>query len=347
MNLQVASFLAQDGVVSGAIYALLALSLILVFSVTRIFLLPQGQFFVYGALTLAFLQEGRPVATAWLLLALGVATFVVEALSWRRQSIPRAARYRAESVLLLYPVLMVGLLHVVDMQRSGLLLQVIVTLAIVAPMGPMIYRLCFQPIADASVVTLLIIATSVDFVMVGLGLLFFGAEGFRATPFSTERVELASVSIPAQSLLIVAMAGALILGLYLFFGHSMQGKALRATAFNPTGARLLGIRPTAAGRLAFILAAAIGAASGVLAAPITTVYYDSGFSIGMKGFVAAVVGGIASYPAAAVGALFIGLLEAGASFYWSSYRDAIVFSLIIPMLLWLSLRSTAPLDDHE
>jgi len=99
----------------------------------------------------------------------------------------------------------------------------------------------------------------------------------------------------------------------------------------------MGISPNLAGRLTLLLAAAIGAISGVLVSPITTLYYDSGFLIGLKGFVAAIIGGLASYPIAALGALAVGLIEAFSSFWASAYKEVIVFTLIIPVLFWRSL----------
>jgi branched-chain amino acid transport system permease protein len=101
----------------------------------------------------------------------------------------------------------------------------------------------------------------------------------------------------------------------------------------------MGISPALAGKLTFFLAALIGALSGVLIAPITTIYYDTGFLIGLKGFVAAIIGGLASYPIAAAGAVAVGLLEAFSSFWASAYKEVIVFTLIIPVLLWRSLTS--------
>ena len=88
------------------------------------------------------------------------------------------------------------------------------------------------------------------------------------------------------------------------------------------------------------LAAAIGAVSGLLIGPITTVYYDSGFLVGLKGFVGAIVGGLASYPVAAAGAIFVGLVEAFSSFWASAYKEVIVFTLILPVLLWRSFTTT-------
>jgi branched-chain amino acid transport system permease protein len=134
--------------------------------------------------------------------------------------------------------------------------------------------------------------------------------------------------------------------LWLFFGYTLNGRALRATAVNRRGARLVGISTKMSGSLTFTLAAFIGALSGMLIAPVTTIYYDTGFLIGLKGFVAAIIGGMASYPVAAVGAVLVGLLEAFSSFWASAYKEVIVFTLIIPVLLWRSL-TTHHVEDEE
>ena len=118
-----------------------------------------------------------------------------------------------------------------------------------------------------------------------------------------------------------------------------MGKALRATAINRLGARLVGVSPVTAGMLSFTLAALIGALSGVLVGPNVAMTYDSGFLIGLKGFVGAIIGGLVSYPLAALGAVLVGLLESFASFQYSAWKEVIVFTLIIPVLLWRSLRS--------
>ena len=90
----------------------------------------------------------------------------------------------------------------------------------------------------------------------------------------------------------------------------------------------------------------MGVLSGILIAPITTVYYDSGFLIGLKGFVGAIIGGLGSYPVAAAGALLVGLLESYSSFWASAFKEVIVFTLVIPVLLWRSLMS-AHSEDEE
>ena len=120
--------------------------------------------------------------------------------------------------------------------------------------------------------------------------------------------------------------------LWLFFGFTLYGKALRATAVNRLGARLVGIRTTLSGQIAFLLASVIGAISGILIVPITTLYYDTGFLIGLKGFIAAIIGGLVSYPLTAIAALVVGTVEAFSSFYASNFKEVIVFTLILPVL---------------
>ncbi len=189
---------------------------------------------------------------------------------------------------------------------------------------------------------LLIVSVGVHFALVGLGLFFFGAEGFRNPSFWDLRVNVGPLTINGQTLIIFAAALALIVMLWLFFERTLHGKALRATAVNRLGARLMGISSVDAGRVSFTMAAFIGALSGLLIGPTTTIFYDSGFLIGLKGFVAAVFAGLSSYPLALVGALGVGLLESFGSFWASAFKEVIVFGSILPVLLWRSLR-----DPHS
>ena len=146
--------------------------------------------------------------------------------------------------------------------------QIALTLLIVIPMGPFVYRLAYEPIAEATTLLLLIVAVAVHFAMVGLGLVMFGAEGSRTTAFSDATFNVGSLSISGQSLWVVGTAVVLIGALYLYFDRSISGKALRATSVNRLGARLVGIGTTQAGRLAFTLAAGLGALCGILVAPL-------------------------------------------------------------------------------
>ena len=343
MNAEIALILAQDGVVNGAIYALVALALVLVYAVTRIIFVPQGELIAFGALSLASLQLGKVPGTAWLLLVAAVCVTIVELFGARN------ARQAARAVgwNLLLPGLIVGLTFWLAPQKPPLWAQMLLTLGLVVPLGPMTYRLAFQPIANASVLVLLIVAVAVHFVFVGLGLLFFGAEGFRTPPFIEARFKVGPMDISMQSLLVLGASLAIIAALYLFFERTLHGKALRATAVNRIGARIVGISTIFSGKLCFGLAALMGAVSGMLVAPITTIYYDTGFLVGLKAFVAAIIGGLVSYPIAAAGALLVGLLESFSSFWASGFKEVIVFTLIIPVLLWRSLTSQVIEEEEE
>jgi len=350
MDLSIAAILAQDGITSGAIYALLALALVLVFSVTRVIFIPQGEFVAFGALTMAALQADRFPLSATLLVLLGILSFVQEAwciFSTRESRLSAGRRIPLGFMkFVLLPISIYALARLYGHASLPMALQVLLTLSIVVPTGPMIYRLAFQPLAGASTLVLLIVSVAVHYALIGIGLLMFGAEGSRTMPFSDARFEIGGLAITGQSVVIVGVSGVLILALYVYFERTLSGKALRATAVNRLGARLVGIGTTQAGRLAFTLAAALGALCGVLIAPLTTVYYDSGFLIGLKGFVGAIIGGLGSYPIAAAGALLVGLLESYSSFWASAFKEVIVFTLIIPVLLWRSL-SGKHVDEEE
>ena len=339
MDTDIAIILLQDGVVNGAIYALIALSLVLVFATTRVILIPQGEFVAYGALTYAALDDGRLPGSLWLLAALGTAAMLAGLAAARHALSPRVLLgLTVETLLVPAAVLLAAWLLP---RRPGVLIEALLSLAIVAPMAPYLYRLAFQPLAEASVLVLLIAAIGVHLALLGLGLVLFGPEGYRATGFSDARLELGGMIVPGQAVWIVGSTVALMAGLYGFFGRTLAGKALRATAVNRLGARLVGIPTSLSGRIAFGLAGLIGALSGVLIAPLATVYYDSGFLVGLKGFVAAIIGGLVSYPLAALAAVLVGCVESLSSFYASAFKEVIVFTVIIPVLLWRSLRSPA------
>lgn len=337
MDFSIAGILALDGLTNGAVYALLALATVLVFAVTRVIFIPQGEFVAFGALTLALFQAGKVPGTVWFLLVLaGLAALSDLVNGLRHHSSPRRiARQMLRT--LAWPVIASAVAVWAAPRGLPLFAQALLTLALVTPFGSLIYRLAYESLADASVLVLLIVSVGVHFALVGLGLFFFGAEGFRNPSFWDARFSAGTVTLTGQALIIFLASIALIVLLYLFFERTLTGKALRATAVNRAGARLMGISSAGAGRLAFTMAALIGALSGLLIGPTTTIFYDSGFLIGLKGFVAAVFAGLSSYPLALVGALGVGLLESFGSFWASSFKEVIVFSSILPVLLWRSL----------
>ncbi|MEI7975689.1 MAG: branched-chain amino acid ABC transporter permease [Betaproteobacteria bacterium] len=346
MDFSIASILLLDGVTNGAIYALLGLATVLVFTVTRVIFIPQGEFVAYGALTLAMLQTGKTPGTVWLLLILsGVASLMELIERWRQQANVSRALTAAVKTLI-FPVLVSLIAIWAAPQMFPLWAQAVLSVAIVTAFGPLVYRVAYQSLESATPLVLLIVSVGVHFAMTGLGLLFFGAEGFRNPSFWDERFTLGAVALSGQTIIIFVTSLALIVLLWLYFERSLRGKALRATAVNRTGARLMGISSHTSGQLTFLMAALIGALSGLLIGPTTTVFYDSGFLIGLKGFVAAVMGGLASYPGALLGALFVGIVESFGAFWASAFKEVIVFTLVLPILLVRSLRSGHSDEGH-
>jgi branched-chain amino acid transport system permease protein len=319
----------QDGITTGAIYLLLAIGLLIVFSVTRVIFVPQGDLLAFGTLTAAALQSGHIPGTLWLLDGVSAIALLT---SLHRAPLRAALTWGAYPlVLTAATLLLAGLRHPA--------LSIVLPLAIVTPMGPLIWRFAFRPVAGASVLALLIIAMALHFVLAGLGLVFFGPEEASAPAITDASFDLGQLNVSGQSLCVLACCAILVAGLRWFFGATIHGKALRAAASNRLGARLVGIDAAATGALAFALASFIAALAGVLIGAVTPLSYDAGFDIGLKGFVAAIMGGLASYPLAAAGALLVGVLESLGSFWASAYREVIVFTLLIPVLAWLSLRA--------
>lgn len=345
MDLNIALILGQDGITSGAIYALLALCILLVFTVTRILLIPLGEFTVYGALTLAAIQTGTPSMVVWLLVVFYLTNTLLDLYASLKNKTPfnlkislSWAAYIAVVTIAMYKLPLASLPAIV---------QIFLALAVITPLGPQIYRTFFQPLVAAKPLVLLIVSIAVHVAMVGVGLLIFGPDGALTKPFSEKSYELGGLVINSQTIFIVVAFLLMIILLWYFFEKTLYGKALHATAVNRVGAQLMGISPLFAGKVTFSLAAFIGALSGILISPITTLYYDSGFVISLKGFVGAIIGGLISFPVAALGAVVVGLIEAFAMFWASDYKEIIVFTLIIPFLLWKSLTSRHVEEESE
>ena len=345
MDLDIALILGQDGITSGAIYALLALCILLVFTVTRILLIPLGEFSVFGALTLASIQAGTPSRIVWLLVIFFAVQLLLDVYASLRNKTP--FNLRSHSLWAVYIALVVGAMYLLPLASLPMLIQVLLALAIITPLGPQIYRLFFQPLVAAKSLVLLIVSIAVHVSLVGIGLLIFGPDGAQTKPFSDAVYQVGSLAVNSQTLYINVAFFSMIIVLWYFFGKTLYGKALRATAVNRVGAQLMGISPIFAGKITFAMAAFMGAFAGILIAPITTLYYDSGFIISLKGFVGAIIGGLASFPVAAAGSVAVGIIEAFSMFWASDYKEIIVFTLIIPFLLWKSLTSRHIEEDHE
>ncbi len=345
MTPEIALLLIQDGISTGAIYVLVALGLVLVFLVTRVIFVPFGDVVGYAALTLSALQLKQMPGTVWLVLTLAALAAAMEIFA-----LIRSGRHRGvPEALLMYavlPALPAALLWLLAGRQFPMWAQIALTLAIIFPISPLLYRVAFRPLADASVLVLLMVAVAVHFAMSGLALVFFGPEGFRTEPMTRAFFDLGPVGITGQSVLMVASSALFCVLLFFVFERTLIGKALRATAVNRVGARLVGIRPSTTGTIAFLIASVLAGVSGILIGPVATLYYDSGFLIGLKAFVGAIIGGLVSYPATAIGALLVGLFESYAAFWNSAFKEVLVFGALIPVLVWQSLMTGSGIEDE-
>jgi branched-chain amino acid transport system permease protein len=337
MTLFVFLALVQDGITTGAIYLLLAIGLLIVFSVTRVIFVPQGDLLAFGALTAASLQSAELPGTLWLLDGAAAAALVIALFGGRQAALRGVLAWGVYPAIVTAAALLLAPLKIPAV-------SILLALAIVTPMGPLIWRFAFRPMADASVLALLILAMALHFVLIGIGLVLFGPEEASTPALTDASFDLGELTVSGQSIAVLLCCGALVVALRWFFGATMAGKVLRAAASERLGARLVGIDAGATGALAFGLASFIAALAGVLIGAVTPLSYDAGFDIGLKGFVAAIMGGLISYPMAAAGALLVGVMESLGSFWASAYREVIVFTLLIPVLVFLSLRSRSTED---
>ncbi|GAA5335695.1 MULTISPECIES: branched-chain amino acid ABC transporter permease [Thermus] len=322
MDASILGFLLLDGLQNGVIYGLLAIAMVLVFAVTRVILVPIGELLMFAPLSLVWLLEGKIPGTLWLALVLG--------LVWAGVARGRGA---------LGPIL--GALGLSALFFLALFLKPLAypaAVLLVVYLGVATYRVFFQPMREATVLSLLIMAVGLHVAYQGLGLVFFGPEQFRPEPLLRGEVV---VGLSWQGVLVLLFALLSVLGLYAFFRFSLYGKALLAAAESRLGARLTGISPEEAGMVAFGIASLMAGLSGLLLAPLINAAYFMGFMLGLKGFVAAILGGLASYPVAFLGALLVGFFESFTSFFASAYKEALVFLLLVPALFYQSLKARA------
>jgi len=232
---------------------------------------------------------------------------------------------------------MLGAMLMVSLAPLGLPTPAAFFLAVagVVVVGGGVERLAIHPARRASVVTLIIITIGADIVLRGLALLAWGTDPLPLAPFSAgPPLTFGGAFITRQALWILGTTAVTLAALYAFFEYTYPGKIVRACAINRLAARLSGISPERMSLLAFCLAAALGGVGGVVIAPLTLVSYDMGLYLGLRGFVAAVMGGLVSAPGAVAGALLLGILEALVAGIWkAAYKEAAAFLVLFVILL--------------
>jgi branched-chain amino acid transport system permease protein len=276
-----------SGLSTGSIYALVALGIVIIYSVTGIINLAQGEYTMLGAMfAVTFYAWGLPLLLAF------VAAILVTILA-----------------------------------------------------GLVIERLTVNPVRTASPVTLIIITVGVSIIIRGIALLIWGTMPYSLPEFTPGApLNLFGAVVSRQRLWIVGTTAVVLGFLYYVLERTLLGKALRACAINQLAASFMGIGPGQMSLFAFGLSAALGAAAGIVIAPLTLVSYDMGLMLGLKGFVAAVIGGLVSTPGAVIGGLLLGVLESlAAGLLSSGMKDAIAFLVLFAVLLWRAEGMTARL----
>ncbi len=234
---------------------------------------------------------------------------------------------------------MLGALIMVSLRSKldlPLPLAFVLTAGVVAAVGAILHWLVIRPARNASTITLIIITIGASIAIRGAALVVWGTDSYLLPAFTRGRpIQLWSAMVRLQSLWVLGTALVSVAGLYLFFQHTMLGKAVRACAVNRLAAQLMGISHDRMATLSFALGGALGAAAGAVIAPITYATYDMGAMLGLKGFVAAIMGGLTSSLGAVAGGFLLGVLEAtGVGLISSGAKDAIAFAVLLVILFF-------------
>ena len=232
---------------------------------------------------------------------------------------------------------MLGGMTTVFLGLAGVPLPLAACFAVVltVAVGLALHRFAIEPARGSGAVVLIIITIGASIFLRGAAQVIFDKRFHTLPPFvGGDAIRIAGAAILPQSLVVLAGAVIILVLLWAFIERTLIGKAMVATAANEIAARLVGIDTRAAVGLSFAIAAAIGAVAGILITPIALTSYDVGTVLALKGFAAAMLGGIGSAVGAVIGGLVLGLLEAFAAGYVSSqYKDAVAFLVILIVLL--------------
>jgi branched-chain amino acid transport system permease protein len=234
---------------------------------------------------------------------------------------------------------MIGGMATVWFIGAGLPLPVAALAAIGAAtvVGLLLEKLAVEPARNASVVTLIIITIGASILLRGIASIIWEKKIHALPAFSGEQpIALGGATLTPQSLWVIGVTAAVVAALWWFFNRTLAGKAMLATSHNRLAAELAGIGVRRVLLVSFGLSAALGALAGILIAPITFTSWDVGVMLGLKGFAAAILGGLGSGPGAVVGGLALGILESlGAGYVSSAYKDVIAFLIMLAVLMFM------------
>lgn len=210
------------------------------------------------------------------------------------------------------------------------------TVLTVTMLGALFERLAIHPLKNASLITLIIVTLAGSILFRGIAMLLWGRNPYGLPPFSGGKpMQILGATLQPQFFWVLGITGLVLLGIWFFFNRTLAGKAMTACSFNAMAARLVGINVRKMVLLSFSLSAAVGATAGAIITPITLMEYDRGPLLALKGFAAAVLGGLGSGAGAIVAGFLIGILESlGAGLVSSGYKDALALFVLL-IVLWI------------
>jgi branched-chain amino acid transport system permease protein len=234
---------------------------------------------------------------------------------------------------------MLGGMTTVFAAQAGmpLLIAAFVAIVLTTAVGLALHRFAVAPARGATPVAIIMITIGASIFLRGVAQIVFDKR-FHSLPslFGGDPIKFGGAAILPQSLVVLASATVIVVVLWLFIDRTMLGKAVIATAANRLAARLIGVDTRSIVDFSFAVSAAIGAVAGILITPIALTSYDAGTLLALKGFAAAMLGGIGSAPGAVIGGLIIGMIEALSAGYLSSnYKDAVAFLIILVVLIFI------------
>lgn len=297
------------GLTSGSIYALIALGFTLIFNATNVINFAQGEFVMLGGVTAVSLD---------LLL--------------------RAVLTGFFSNVMKFPIWLSSL--------GATLIILVLSVLAVTLVGIVFERLVINPLRNASVISLIISTIGVSIFLKGLAMILWGKDPLPLPSFSGDTpIKFLGASISPQNLWVFGLTFLALVVLQFFFSYTITGKAIKACSVNKTAASLVGINTSRMVLYSFALSAGLGAMAGVIITPISMTSFSAGSVLGLKGFVAAVLGGLGVPLGAVVGGLLLGVLESlSIAFISSGYKDAIAFFIL---LLVLFVRPAGILGSSE